>query len=187
MTPLAALWLPIVVSAVVIFIVSSVIHTVMPWHKGDFDAVPDEDAFSNAVRPMNIPPGDYITPKCNSMKEMGSPEFKAKMERGPVMLFTVMPKPDGSMTAMFVQWFIYLLVVAVFAAYVAGVALAPGAGRHAIWRFTGTTALAAFFLGSPPISIWYHRKWSTTWKQLFDSLIYAAITAVVFGMMWPEM
>ena len=40
MVPLAALWLPILLSAVIVFVVSSLIHMVLPWHENDYVRVP---------------------------------------------------------------------------------------------------------------------------------------------------
>ena len=36
MTGLSALWLPILVSAVLVFVASSLIHMASPWHKSDY-------------------------------------------------------------------------------------------------------------------------------------------------------
>ncbi|HET7109995.1 MAG TPA: hypothetical protein VFI41_03915, partial [Gemmatimonadales bacterium] len=65
MTPLGSLWLPILLSAVAVFIVSAVIHMALQfWHRNDFRTVPNEDAVMAALRPFDIPPGDYIVPQC---------------------------------------------------------------------------------------------------------------------------
>ena len=44
MVALADLWLPILVSGVVVFVVSSVIHMLIPIHRGDYAKLPGEDA-----------------------------------------------------------------------------------------------------------------------------------------------
>jgi hypothetical protein len=93
MTSLASLWLPILVSSVFVFIVSSLIHMATPWHKNEYPKVPDEDRFRNAVGPLGIPPGDYMVPRCSTMKEMKSPEFMEKVKKGPFMVLTVLPNP----------------------------------------------------------------------------------------------
>ena len=58
MTALTALWLPIIVSAVIVFIASSIIHMLPLWHKGDYPAFPNQAGVVEALRPMNIPPGE---------------------------------------------------------------------------------------------------------------------------------
>src|SRR4051794_15161584 len=120
MTGLSTLWLPILVSAILVFVASSTIHMATPWHKADFRKIPNENQAMDALRPLAIPPGDYMMPDCRDMKEMKSAEFIAKREKGPVMIATVMPSGPVSMGASLVQWFVYSLVVGFFAAYVAG-------------------------------------------------------------------
>src|SRR5271169_2751707 len=91
MVGLETLWLPILLSSVIVFIVSSIIHMVLPWHKGDYPGVPDEDKLMAALRPLAVPPGDYMVPRASSMQEMRSPEFAAKLQKGPVLILTMMP------------------------------------------------------------------------------------------------
>ena len=79
MTELSALWLPILLSAVVVFVVSSIIHTLLPWHKSDYPKVPNEDKFRDAIGPLAIPPGDYMVPRPSSRADVRSPEFAEKM------------------------------------------------------------------------------------------------------------
>lgn len=186
MTGLTALWLPIVVSAVFVYLASSIIHMVLPWHKGDYPRMPGEEKFRAAVGPMNIPPGDYIVPRCDSMAEMKSPEFLAKMKEGPVMVMTVMPNGQPSMARNLSQWFVYLLVVGVFAGYVAGRALPPGSEYLHVFRFAGATAFCAYSLALAQMSIWYQRGWRITLLSMFDGLIYALLTAGTFGWLWPK-
>ena len=50
MVPLTSLWLPILLSAVVVFAASSIIHMVLPYHRNDFKKLPDEEGFLAALR-----------------------------------------------------------------------------------------------------------------------------------------
>src|SRR5213594_2662359 len=125
MTGLTGLWLPILVSAVIVFVVSSVIHMMSPWHKSDYPKLPNEDQVRNALRPLAIPPGDYMVPRPSSREEMRSPEFLEKVKQGPKVIMTVLPPGPMSMTQNLVLWFVYALVVGTFAAYVAGRAMPP--------------------------------------------------------------
>lgn len=185
MTTLAELWLPIVLSTVFVFIASSIIHMVMPWHKSDFAGVPDEAGLRRAVGPMNIPAGDYVVPHCTDMKEMGTPEYKAKLEEGPVLVMTVRKNGQVNMGPMFIGWTVAILVVSVIVACVAGTAMGTGADTQKVWHITGLTALGIYGFGGWPESIWFGRKWSSAVKNTFDALIYAAVTALTFGWMWP--
>ncbi|MGB2870046.1 MAG: hypothetical protein WBD36_16475 [Bacteroidota bacterium] len=186
MTGLPALLLPILVSSVFVFIVSSIIHMVSPWHKSDYPRMPNEDKVMDALRPLAIPPGEYMIPRPADMKEMRSPEFIEKQKKGPVVMMTVWPNGPSSMTKNLVQWFLYSVVIGFFAAYVAGRALPVGAAYLQVFRFVGTTAFVGYTLGLWQMSIWYNRSWSTTIKSTVDGLIYALFTAGTFGWLWPH-
>lgn len=186
MVPILDLWLPILVSAVLVFVASSVIHMMLPYHRTDFGSVPNEEQVMAALRPFNLPPGDYMMPRAADPKQMRSPEFQEKLKAGPVALFTVYPSAPFQMGPAMAQWFVYCLIVGVFAAYVAGRAVGPGADYLPVFRFAGVTAFAAFVVAQWQASIWLKRAWSTTLKSTFDGLIYALLTAGTFGWLWPS-
>jgi hypothetical protein len=85
-----------------------------------------------------------------------------------------------------VLWFLFCVVVTLFAAYVAAHALPLGASHRHIIRFAGLTAFLGYVVALWPMSIWYRRAWSTTIKATFDGLIYALITAAIFAWLWPR-
>jgi hypothetical protein len=186
MTALRLLWMPLLLSAVIVFVASSLIHMFSPWHKSDYPYFAREDAVLDALRPLDLPAGDYMMPRPRSMEEMRSPEFKAKHARGPVLLMTVMPRGELGMGRQLAQWFLYLLLVGLFSAYVAGRALAPGAAYLQAFRFVGTTAFMGFSLALLQMSIWYRRAWRITVKSVIDGLIYALLMAGTFGWLWPR-
>jgi len=186
MVGLSALWLPILLSSVLVFVLSSVIHTVLPWHKSDYPKLPNEDRVMDALRPLAIPPGDYMMPRPSSRQDMRSPQFVEKFKRGPVVMFTVFPGGSMSMGKNLVMWFLYSVVVGCFAAYVAGRALPAGAAYLQVFRFAGVTAFVAYSVALWQMSIWYHRSWLTTTKATVDGLIYALLTAGTFGWLWPR-
>lgn len=186
MTGLDALWLPILLSAVIVFVVSSLIHMFTPWHKGEYPRVPNEDRVMDAIRGLGLPPGDYMMPRPSSREEMKSPAFAEKFKRGPVMMFTLMPPGPMSMRNNLINWFLYAVVVGIFAGYVAGRALPPGAEYLSVFRFAGVTAFVGYSLALWQMSIWYHRAWGTTIRATVDGLIYALLTAGTFGWLWPR-
>ena len=155
------------------------------YHANDFAKLPNEAGVMDALRPFNIPPGEYNMPKANSMKHMGEPEFVARMDAGPVAMMTVLPNGTPKMGGQLGQWFLYSVVVGVFAAYIAGHALGPGAHYLAVFRYVGATAFMCYTVAGWQASIWYKRAWSTTLKNTFDGLVYACVTAGVFGWLWP--
>lgn len=185
MMELTSLWMPILVSAVLVFVVSSVIHMAPLWHKDDYPRAPQEDRVMEALRPLAIPPGDYMVPRASGSAEMRSPEYAAKVNQGPVLILTVLPNGMISMGVSLAQWFAYSVVVSLFAGYIASRALGPGADYLDVFRFAGTTAFAGYALGMYQMSIWYKRSWSLTLKSTFDGLIYALVTAGTFGWLWP--
>jgi hypothetical protein len=186
MTVVAALWLPILLSAVFVFLASSVIHMASPWHKSDYPKMPDEDGVMNALRPFSIPPGDYMTPRPSSREDLRSAAFAEKMNRGPIVVMTVMPSGPMSMGRNFAMWFTYVVAVGVFAAYVAGHAVPFGGATRQVIRFAGLTAFIGYAAALWQLSIWYRRAWTTTIKATVDGAIYAALTAATFAWLWPR-
>lgn len=186
MTSIGALWLAILVSSVLVFLASSVIHMASPWHKSDFPRYARESDILDALRPLALPPGDYFMPRPASMAEMKSPAFVETMNRGPVVLMTVFPNGVMPMGGTMVKWFAYLVVVSIFAAYVAATALPPGASGGAIFRPAFATGFAGYALALWQLAIWYRRSLNITVKSTVDAIIYAAITGAVFVWLWPS-
>ena len=186
MTELSALWLPILLSSVIVFVASSIIHMATPLHKNDYRSLPDEDKVAAALRPFAIAPGDYMLPRAASMEAMRSPQFLEKMKQGPVMMATVMPNGAPTIAKSLVLWFVYSAVVGVFAAYIAGRALPHGADYLRVFQFISTIAFVSYSAALWQMSIWYRRAWSTTIKATLDGLIYAFLTAGIFGWLWPR-
>jgi hypothetical protein len=186
MTGLGLLWLPVLLSAVIVFVVSSAIHMASPWHKSDYPKMPNEDKFRDALRPLAVPPGDYMVPRPSSREEVRSPAFAEKLRQGPVVMLTVMPNRLMPMGKNLALWFLYSVVVGLFAAYVAGSALPPGAAYTRIVRFTAVTAFVGYAVALWQMSIWYRRAWSTTIKATVDGLIYALLTGATFAWLWPR-
>ena len=185
MVEIMSLWLPILLSAVIVFIVSSIIHMATPWHKGDYPKLESQDKVMDALRPFSIPPGEYMIPRPENMKDMRSPEFMEKMKKGPVGMITVWTGTT-SMGKPLVLWFLFSIVVSIFSAYVAGRALGPGAHYLAVFRFAGVTAFCSYALALWQQSIWYHRALGVTIRSSIDGLLYAALTAGTFGWLWPR-
>lgn len=187
MVPILALWLPILIAAVLVFFASSVMHMVLGYHKNDFSGIRGEEDVMNALRPANLKPGDYFFPHADSPEARRSEAFQEKLQEGPVAFFTVAdPAAFTSMNKNLAQWFVYCVVVGVIVAYVAGRTLVPGAEYLTVFRLAGTVAFCCYALALPLNSIWYHRKWSTTLKSMFDGLVYGVLTAGTFGWLWPE-
>lgn len=185
MVPITSLLVPILVAAVLVFVASFVVHMLLPYHHTDFAPIPSEDEVMSALRPLALPPGEYMFPHGGGPAAMKDPVFIEKMKQGPKAFFTVMPPGPPTMGKQLALWFVYCVVVGVFSAYITGRALSPGADPMNVFRFASAVAFIAFTVGDWPNSIWYLRKWSTALKNTFDGLVYAALTGVAFAWLWP--
>lgn len=186
MVPTMSLWAPILLSAVFVFLLSSVIHMVLGYHAGDYGKLPSEDDAMAALRKLGIPPGDYVFPCAGGPKDMKNPEFLKKVELGPLGSMTIIPRAGFAMGKRLVQWFIYSIVVGIVAAHAAGSVLAPGAGYRPVFHTVALVAFAGYALALWQSPIWKSTKWSTTLKATFDGLLYALLTAGTFGWLWPK-
>lgn len=185
MVTLSALWLPILLSAVFVFLASSVLHMLLPIHKGDFSRLPDEDAVRAALRSHGLQPGQYAFPYCTSMQEMGSDEMRQKWAEGPIGFMNVLPNGSMAMGKSLMQWFLYSLLISVIVAYVATLGLDAGSAYGPVFRMTGTVAIMAYGLSYFPDPIWKGGSWTVAMKFLFDGAVYGLITAGTFGWLWP--
>jgi hypothetical protein len=184
---LSALWQPIVIAAVLVFIVSSLVHMVFGWHKADCRALPNEEAVRNALRSPGLSPGFYMTPWADSPKACGTPEMKAKFEQGPVAHVTVLPNGMPVMGKFLSQWFVYTLLVGALTAYVAWHALGAGAPYLTVFRITGAVSFGIYGLSAMVDAIWKGQQWGSAFKFIFDGLLYALVTAGAFGWRWPPL
>ena len=186
MIELSTLWLPILLSAVAVFVASSIIHMASPWHRTDYPKMPNEDHARAALRPLNIPPGDYMIPRPASRADLRTPEFADKINAGPVMIVTVLPNGPMSMARNLTLWLLYCVANSVFAAYIASRALPPEPDYLEVFRFAGATAFIGYAVALWQMSIWYRRSWLTTFKSTVDGLIYACLTGGVLAWLWPQ-
>lgn len=186
MVPVLSLLIPIALSAVFVFIASSVIHMATPWHKNDLRKFPNEDDVQKALRALNLRPGNYGLPKPESRKEMGSPEFQSKLEAGPVGFITLRDGWNFNMGATLAQWFVFSLVVSLFAGYIAGVAFGPGTEYLRIMQVAGCVAFVGYSLAQVHESIWWGRNWGWTVRNMLDGLLYGLLTGGTFGWLWPR-
>ena len=185
MISMTELWLPILLSAVFVFIASSIIHMALPIHKGDFKNLPGEEKVLAEMRAQGLQPGSYGFPMCENMKDMGSPEMIAKCKLGPVGFMTVTPNGPCNMGKSLVFWFLYSLLIGVMVACAAGPNLRPGAAFANVFHLTALAAVLGYAVGGLPESIWKGQKWSITVKFVCDGVLYGIVTGLTFGWLWP--
>jgi nucleoside recognition membrane protein YjiH len=186
MVSITALWLPILLSAVIVFVVSSIIHMALPFHKSDYRKLPDEDKVTDTLRSVGVTPGRvYVFPYCTH-KEMKSPEIQEKFKRGPVGFITIRPGGAPGLGKFLLQWFLYCIVVGISAACVAAATQPPATEYKRIFHVVGIVAFAGYSLALIQNSIWKGETWGVTFKHVLDGLIYGLMTAGTFGWLWPK-
>ena len=186
MVALSALWFPILLSAIIVFIASSIMHTVLTYHRSDCHQLPEEDKLLGALRAAGLQRGLYMFPYSRDPKEMKSPAMAEKYKQGPVGMMTVFPSGLPVMPKFLAMWFGYCLIVSCFVAYLTGRTVAPGAAYVAVFRVAGTAAFLAYGLGQLSNGIWKGQPWGMTLKEVFDGLIYGLLTGATFAYLWPR-
>jgi len=182
-----SIFAPIVLSAVLVFILSAIIHMVLKYHNSDYKRLPNEDAVRAALRSGNPEPGrQYLFPYAGDMKQMGSPEMQQKFIEGPVGLLYLRRPGPPTMGPALVQWFLFTLWVSLLVAFVASRAIAPGTAYLPVFCTVAAVAFLAYAAGVLPASIWMGKPWAVTAKEMFDGLLYALVTAGAFGWLWPR-
>ena len=184
--PLVQLWLPILLSAVCVFLASSLIHMVIKWHAADYNALANEDEVRAAVRKGTPGPGQYVLPHCADMKAMGTPEMQQKYQEGPVGFLVIAPRGLPAMGAALGKWFAFSVLVAFMAAYLGSRTLAPGTHYLQVFRVVGTVTFLAHGFGNVPAAIWMGKPWGIVVKDLADALIYGLLSGGFFGWLWPR-
>lgn len=186
MISLTALWLPVLLSAVLVFVASSLIHTVLKWHNSDYRGFTNEDEVREAIRKGSPTPGMYVLPYCADHKGMGSEAMQKKYSEGPVGMAFLKASCPLNMAPFLVKWFLYTLGVSLFAAYLSSRTLAPSASYLQVFRVAGTIAFGTYAGGAFPAAIWMGQPWRAALKDVADGLIYALLTAGAFAWLWPH-
>jgi hypothetical protein len=185
MVSLAALWLPILLSAVIVFVASAIMHMLLPYHKSDCKRLPEEEKLLATLRAAGLSRGLYMFPY-GDHKEMKSPAMQEKYKQGPVGMMTIFPSGPPAMPKYLISWFAYCLVIGFFTAYLTGHTVAAGVNYLAVFRVAGTAAFMAYGLGNLSNGIWKGQPWGMTIKEVVDGLVYGLLTAGTFGWLWPR-
>ncbi len=186
MITLSELWMPIVASAVAVHVVSSLIHMVLKWHTADYKGLPNDDEVRGVLRKRDLAPGAYHFPYCKGMKDMASPEMVKKFTEGPVGHLTIRPSGPPSMGKYLGAWFLYCILVSFFLAYLGAHTIARGTAYLQVFRVVGTAAFLVYGISQLLDAIWKSQRLSATFKYVVDGLLYALVTAGVFGWLWPR-
>lgn len=184
MVELTSLWLPIAASAVAIFFLSFLCWMVLPHHRKDYAQLADEDGLMAFLRGKGLTPGIYSFPHCTH-ERMKDPAWIAKRDAGPCGMLQIVPASAWNMGPTLLKWFVLLLALGVFVAYVAAHALPAGADYLAVFRIVGAVTFLAFALQQFSDAIWKSTPCRVVLTSLFDAVLYALVTAGIFGWLWP--
>jgi hypothetical protein len=175
-----SLILPIVLSAVALFVASFLSWMVIQLHEKDWLKLNEEDAFMAAVRDCAIPEGSYMFPRAASAAEMKTEAFGKKYDTGPRGVLTVLPK--ANMGVNLGLTFGYFLAVSAGLGLLAALAFAPGAGFGTVFGFVFVAGVLAFLAAMVQHAIWFRGRIT---GHVVESVAYAAIAAGLFAAFWP--
>jgi hypothetical protein len=186
MVSLAALWLPIIVSALLVFVASTLVHMVLKYHQSDYTKLSNEDAVRAAILSGKPEPRQYVVPYASGPEEMKTPEWQKKYADGPNVVLNIKAPGPLSMGSSMTQWFVFILIVSALVAYVASGSILWGAPFRHVFRVVGMVAFLAYGAGQIPGAVWMGKPWSIAIKELIDAVIYGAVTAAAFAWAWPR-
>ena len=180
------LWLPILLSGVVVFFASFVTWALLPFHNKEYKALPGEEQFVDAIKRHNVPAGDYMFPfaACNSEK-MKDPAFREQLKSMPMGHLRVWHgQPNmGKNMALTVLVF---MVIGVFVAYLTSQTLTPGADKMRVFQIATTAAFMAHAFGGMCNAIWFGKSLRGFTLDFIDAVVYALITGAIFTWLWPS-
>ncbi|MGD2110851.1 MAG: hypothetical protein PVI86_15845 [Phycisphaerae bacterium] len=183
MQMLVPLWLPIIVSAVAVFVASSLAWMVLPHHKKDIKTLPNEKALTDHLKQLGLDPGTYMWPGCGD-GDMKSPEFQARYKEGPWGSINVLAKQPNFMANLLGVFIVYL-VISIFVGYITLRAEDLGAGFMPVFRVAGATAILGYCAGPFPGGIFLGKPLRFMFTDFLDNVVYGLLTGLIFGWLWP--
>jgi hypothetical protein len=185
MVSLTALWLPIVVSAVVVFVASSLVWMVLPHHRSDWKGLRDQKGMIAELERQGWDGGQFVFPYAGNPPKRDA-DWQRQCKEGPAGMLVLYPRGGVNMGKSLALWFILCLVLALFVAYLTGLTVPVGAPYLRVFRIAGTAAVLAWAGALPGGAIWFGRSWSSTLKEVVDGIVYGLLVAGVFGWLWPR-
>jgi hypothetical protein len=179
---LTDLLLPILLSAMLAFVASFITWALLPFHHKEWRGHPDEAGFLASIR--SLAPGNYMFPFCADHKKMKDPEFKAKMDAGPIGMLQIWAKRRPMPVCMGLS-FLVNVMVSVLVAYLAAHTLLRGAAAGEVMRVAGTAGILAYTMGHLPQSIWFGKAPRSIALDVIDGIAFGLVTGAVFAFMWP--
>jgi hypothetical protein len=181
---LAQLWLPIVVSAVLVFVVSAATHMLIPARQAEWARLPAQDSIQAAVR--GAAPGLYMFPLPETVKERGTADSMARWAEGPSGWLTVVAPGPIKMGRNMALSLLMNLFVSAMAGYVAVHALGAAPPYRAVFRIVGSIGFLAYAVGPIYEAIWYWKPARSLAYSAVDALLYGLVMGGAFGWLWPR-
>ena len=185
---LLPLWLPILLSAAAVWIVAALVWMVMPHHKRDYISLPTppgEDALMDYLRASGIPPGNYAVPDCHRPGAMKSEKVQRAWKEGPVGHLTLWKTPL-TMGDKLIGTFLVYLVISTLIAYLTRFAIPDPAPFSRVFPLATTAGILAYCFSSIPNALWWGSYKRTIVANIFDGMLYAAITGAILAWRWPR-
>lgn len=185
MMPFGSLWLPVVVSAVAVWLASAVVWMVLPHHRNDFQGLSNEDDLRATLRKGTVRPGQYVVPHVADRKRMKEPDVQKRWTEGPNAILTVLPSGLPNLARQLTAYFAFCVVASFITAYIARHTMSHGTATATVFRMTATVAIAMYATARIPDAIFMGVPWGTTWRNVADGVAYGLITGAAFALLWP--
>ena len=182
-----SLWLPILLSAVAVWIASIVLGLPFFHHKTDWIGLPkgQEDALASFLRTSDVRPGNYLFPDFRTREAMESERVKKALNDGPVGHLSLWPTPLGMGGKMAATFVVYLIVNTLIA-YLTRVAIPGPASFARVFQVAGAAGVLAYGFAHLPSAIWWGAYRRTIVANVIDGMIYGCITGAIFAWRWPQ-
>ena len=184
MSELATLWLPILLSSVAVFFASFLAWVVIGHHTPDWREIPDEGDVVDFIRSQGLRPGQYIFPIARTKEAMADEAKQQRITSGPWGTLNIWSS-QANMGRNLLRTFVFYLVTSFFIAYLATLALEPGATFSKVFQVTGTSGILAYAFGHIPNSIWFGTHRRPLLMDVIDGIAFGLITGLIFAAFWP--
>jgi hypothetical protein len=174
------LWLPILVTGIATHLLSTLAWMLLPHHRLEWQKIPAEEAFQDAIVAHNIGAGQYVFPFTQDMKEIKTEAFQKRQNTCQGML--VLRNSSLNMGAAILKTLTHFLVVAFVIGYLASLGLPAGAPFPKVVQFVTTAGLLTHCAAHFPHVFWFPRKIA---MELIDGIVFSLATGLVFAAFWP--
>jgi hypothetical protein len=164
-----------------LFFASWAAWMLLPHHKPEWQGLPNEEGFLQSLRNAGVPAGQYMFPYSCKPEEWKSEEFKRRTEAGPNGTLTIWKSPPN-MGVNMACTLAFFIVANFVIAYLASIAVPPGADFLTVFRFVGTAGILTYGTANILNGIWFGRKMVA---DIVDGIAYGLITGLVFAWLWP--